>query len=155
MTVRDVLSSTLLSQSSINVFLECQKRYKLQYTDKKRVMEEGGITRRFDYGWLGSIIHQILEEFYDDKNFPTEEEFNRNAQPKIEAVLMRLLDEHWDYGQPEMALIDAKAMLHLFSVREAKRWEDTKDDTTLIFKPTFTGDWVNNELWINYPWEQK
>jgi len=39
--------------------------------------------------------------------------------------------------------------------------EENIDTATLhykpksIFKPTYIGDWANNELWIYYPWEQK
>jgi CRISPR/Cas system-associated exonuclease Cas4 (RecB family) len=133
---REVLQSRLLSQTSINTFYECRQQFKLVYVDSKiQVDEKGKPFAPFPYDWLGRIIHRILEEFYKPENFPSQEELEADAKNKIEAVLLNLLDKHWEYGQPDYHLKDAKSMLQLFAVRESKRWRKSQKDASINFIP--------------------
>jgi CRISPR/Cas system-associated exonuclease Cas4 (RecB family) len=136
-SVNEIIESKLLSQSSINKFIFCQRRFKFSYIDGKRDTAEAGVDRGFDYSWLGNTVHRVLEDFYKAENFPSENDLNADAENKIEAVLLRLLDQHWIYGQPELHLIDAKSMMKIFSQREAQRWREQKDDPVLNFVPEF------------------
>ena len=136
-SVTEILESRILSQSSINYFYSCRRKFKLAYIDKKYGEHEYGDAQGFDFSWLGMVIHRVLEDFYKPEHFPCEEDLDRDAKNKIEAVLISILDKHWEYGQPQHHLINAKSMLNLFSIREAKRWEEQGHDPTMNFVPQF------------------
>jgi len=123
MGVQEILDSKLLSQTAINKFYECPKKYELIYADQCQGNPEPNERTRFDYGWFGSMMHTILEDFYRPQYFPDDDDLDRDAKNKIEAVLLQLLDAHWEYGQSEVHLMDAKDMLRLFSIRESGRWK--------------------------------
>ena len=135
--VKEVVDTRILSQSSINRFLECRRMFKLTYIENKQGKAEAGLDYQFDYSWLGKVIHKVLEEFYLPQNFPSEKDLDADGTNKIELVLLSLLDKHWEFGQPELKLIDAKTMLKLFAQREAQRWKEQRNDPDINFVPQY------------------
>jgi CRISPR/Cas system-associated exonuclease Cas4 (RecB family) len=136
---QEIIDTQILSQSSINRFFECQRRFKLEYIDKKRGRKEAGMDQGFRYDWLGRVIHQVLEEFYKVEYFPSEKDLDADGANKIELVLLSLLDKYWEFGQPELHLIDAKNMLKMFAQREAQRWAEYRADpeSDILFVPQY------------------
>lgn len=95
------------------------------------------------YGSFGSVIHNILADFYPTvilgcvPNYSSPKEY-------FNSVLTNLLNKHWDYTLPDTMFKEALTILSLFSENESKRYHNAVSGI-IQFNPLY------REISINEP----